>query len=110
VKSYFIEEIGVADVKRIRRFLSEKAISSGMDSLFWVKVSPSLLTPLQQEHVPCQPHVFAVETGQQFLKAEFYLRTLRDMRCPCQDYCTPQQARFVIEWVNEMLKDLSIRT
>jgi len=32
------------------------------------------------------------------------------MRCPCQDYCTPRQARFIIEWVNSMLKDLSIRT
>jgi len=81
-----------------------------MDTLFWVKVPPSLLTPLQQEHVPCQPYVFAVETGQRFFKAEFFLRTLRDMRCPCQDYCTPQQARFVIDWVNEMLKDLSIKT
>jgi hypothetical protein len=75
-----------------------------------VKVSSSLLTPLQQEHLPCQPHVFAVETGQRFVKAELYLRTLRDMRCPCQDYCTPRQARFIIEWVNSMLKDLSIRT
>jgi hypothetical protein len=110
VKSYFIDEIALADLKRIRRFLSQKAISSAMDSLFWVTVSPSLLTPLQQEHLSCQPHVFAVETGQRFLKAEFYLRTLRDMRCPCQDYCTPQQARFVIEWVDQMLKDLSIRT
>jgi hypothetical protein len=110
VKSYLIDEIGVADVKRIHEFLREKALSSGVDSLFWVNVPPSLLTPLQQEHVPCRPHVFAVETGQGFLKAELYLRTLRDMRCLCQDYCTPQQARFVIEWVNEMLKDLSIRT
>lgn len=110
MKSYLIDEIGVEDAQRIHRFLSENAISSGMDTLFWVKVTPSLLTPLQQEHLPCQPHVFAVETGQRSLKAELYLRTLRDMRCPCQDYCTPQQARFVIEWVNEMLKDLSIRT
>lgn len=110
MKSYLIDEIGVEDAQRIHRFLSENAISSGMDTLFWVKVAPSLLTPLQQKHLPCQPHVFAVETGQRSLKAELYLRTLRDMRCPCQDYCTPQQARFVIEWVNEMLKDLSIRT
>jgi len=110
VKSYLIDEIGVADLRRIRRFLSEKAISSGLDTLFWVEVPNSLLTPLQQEHLPCQPHVFAVETGQSHVKAELYLRTLRDMRCPCQDYCTLQQARFIMEWVNSMLKDLSIRT
>lgn len=110
MKSYVIDEIGVADVQRIRQFLSARAIRSGIDTLFWVKVAPPLLTPLQQEHVPCQPHLFAIETGQRFVKAEFYVRTLRDMRCPCQDYCTPQQARFVIEWVDEMLKDLSIRT
>ena len=110
MKSYLIDEIGAADVQRIRQFLSARAVCSGIDTLFWVKVAPPLLTPLQQEHVSCQPHVFGIETGQRFVKAEFYVRTLRDMRCPCQDYCTPQQARFVVEWVDEMLKDLSIRT
>ena len=110
MKSYLIDEIGVADVERIRQFLSEKAISSGLETLFWVKIPDSLLTPLQQEHLPCQPHVFSIERGQRFVKAELYLRTLRDMRCPCQGYCTPHQAHFVIEWVNEMLKDLSITT
>jgi hypothetical protein len=54
--------------------------------------------------------VFAVETGQTFLRAELYLRTLRDMKCSCQDYCTPQQAHFVIEWVNGVLQQLSVRT
>lgn len=81
-----------------------------MDNLFWVQVASPLLTPLQQEHTACQPHVFALETGQRFVKAEFYLRTLQDMRCSCQGYCTLEQVRFVIEWVNGMLKDLSVRT
>jgi hypothetical protein len=110
LKSYLIDEIGVAELKRIHEFLKANAICSGMDHLFWVKVGTSCLTPLQQEHIPCQPHVFAVETGQRFLKAELYLRTLRDMRCPCQDYCTPEQSRFVIEWINGMLQELSIST
>jgi hypothetical protein len=110
VKSYLIDEIAASDLMRVHEFLRGKAIHSGVESLFWVKVPSSLLTPLQQEHLPCQPRVFAFETGQKFVKAELFLRTLRDMRCPCQDYCTPQQVHFVIEWVNEILKDLSIRT
>jgi hypothetical protein len=110
VKSYLIDEIGAEDVLRIRRFLAETAIASGMDSLFWVKVPDSLLTPLQREHLPCRPHVIAVETGERFVKAELYLRTLRDMRCPCQAYCTLQQAQFIMERLNEMLKELSIGT
>lgn len=110
MKSYFIDEIAAADIQRIHLFLSANATPSAMDTLFWVKLDPSLLTPLQQEHLPCQPHVFAVETGTRFVKAELYLRTLRDIRCPCQDYCTPPQAHFVIEWMNGMLQKLSIRT
>jgi hypothetical protein len=110
VKSYFIDELGSADVQRIREFLSARAICSAIDTLFWVKVAPPLLSPIQQEHVLCQPHVFAVETGQRLVKAEFYVRTLRDMHCSCQGYCTPSQARFIIDWVNEMLKDLSVKT
>jgi len=110
VKSYLIDEIGDADVKRIHGFLSGKAIPSGVDTLFWVEVAPPLLTSLQQEHVLCQPHVFAVELGQGFVKAELFLRTLRDMRCFCQGYCTTPQAHFVVQWIDEMLKALSIRT
>jgi hypothetical protein len=110
MKSYLIDEISVADADRILQFLRERALPSGIDTLFWVKVAPPLLSPIQQSHLPCHPHVFAVETGQTFLKAELYLRTLRDMRCACQDYCTPEQAHFVIGWVNAMLQALSIRT
>jgi len=110
MKSYFIDEIASSDIQRIHHFLSANAMPSGVDTLFWVKLAPSLLTPLQQEHLPCRPHVFAVETGNRFVKAELYLRTLRDMRCPCQGYCTPPQAHFVIEWMDEMLRKLSIRT
>jgi hypothetical protein len=110
MKSYLIDEIPAADVKRIHRFLKTHALSSGIDTLFWVEVATPLLSPLQQEHLPCHPYVFAVETGQTFLRAELYLRTLRDMKCSCQDYCTPQQAHFVIEWVNGVLQQLSVRT
>jgi hypothetical protein len=110
MKSYLIDEIALADVKRIHHFLRANALASGIDTLFWVKVAPPLLSPIQQSHLPCHPHVFAVEIGQTFLKAEFYLRTLRNMNCPCQDYCTPQQAHFLIEWVNQMFEELSIRT
>jgi hypothetical protein len=110
MKSYLIDEIPSADVKRIRQFLRTNALSSGIDTLFWVEVAAPLLSSLQQEHLSCHPFVFAVETGQAFLRAELYLRTLRDMKCSCQDYCTPQQAYFVIEWVDEMLQQLSVRT
>jgi len=110
VKSYLVDEISAADLQRIRRFLREKATCSGLDTLFWVPVPESLLTPLQQEHLSCKPYRFAIETEEKYLKAELYVRTLHDMRCPCQGYCTAEQARFIIEWVNAMLQDLSIRT
>ncbi len=110
MKSYLVDEIEISDLRRIRAFLSDKAIPSGLDTVFWVKVPNSLLTPLQQEHLPCQPHVFAVETGMRFVRAELYMRTLGDMRCRCQGYCTPHQAHFVVEWVNRMLNDLLIGT
>ena len=110
MRSYLIDEIGEEDVKRLHRYLSAKAVPSGVEGLFWVEFGPSLLTPLQQEHLPCHPHVFAVELGSKNLKAEFFLRTMKDMRCSCQGYCTPAQAHYIIGWINDMLQELSIRT
>ena len=110
MKSYLVDEISAADLQRIRAFLNKKATPSGLDALFWVPISDSLLTPLQQEHLLCRPHVFALEVGDKGLKAELFVRTLHDMRCTCQGYCTAEQARFIIEWVNRILQDLSVST
>ena len=110
MKSYLVDELQPADLRRIHEFLRGKAVCSGMETLFWVEVPNSVLTPLQHEHLACQPLVFALEIGQGFAKAELFLRTLKDMGCPCQDYGTLQQVRFIIEWVNGMLNNLGIRT
>ncbi len=110
MRAYLIDEIGNPELERIKGFLAQNAIGSGMDGIFWVKVPSDLLTGAQHLHEACRPHVFAVELGRGFVKLELFIRSLANMRCTCPGFCTSPQRDFVIRFADSMLDQLNIRT
>ena len=110
MRAYLIDEIPAADVKKLRDFLHENAITSELEALYWVPLPPDLLSEIQYQHSDCQPFVFAVELGQDWMKLELFVRSLAGMRCECQGYCTSQQRDFVINFTHKILEDLNVRT
>lgn len=108
MKAFLIDEISRTDVDKITAFLKEHAASSIVDGIFWIRVPEDLLSGIQFEHKACQPHVFAVEIGRDWIKLEFLVRTLAAMRCPCQDYCTPQQRDFILRFGEHLLAENQI--
>ena len=110
MKSYLIDEISAQHLKVIRKYLKENAISSSVDGLYWVKIPEDILSPAQFNHTECGPHVFAAELGNDWVKFEFFVRSLKNMRCSCPDFCTNQQRDHVIKFADNMIKSLAIRT
>lgn len=110
MKAYLIDEIGNQDMEKIKGFLAHHALKSGMDGIFWVKVPSDLLSESQHQHEACQPHVFAVELGLGFVKLEFYIRSLVNMRCTCPGLSTPDQRDFILRFADGMVSRLQIRT
>ena len=110
MKSYYIDEISTADLERITGYLNENAGESGMEKLFWVEIPEGLLTGFQSRHTECRPHRFAIETGDAWIKAEFFVRTSVRFRCDCNGYCDEKQKIFIMNYVDNMLKKLGIRT
>ncbi|RLB86193.1 MAG: hypothetical protein DRH15_02220 [Deltaproteobacteria bacterium] len=110
MRAYLIDEISSSDMKKIRGFLSEHALKSSLSAIFWVKIPDDLLNSTQFAHANCRPHVFAVELGDHWVKLELYVRSLNTMRCSCPDYCTESQRNYVIQFANNMLEQLGIRT
>lgn len=109
MKSYLIDEISGPGMKKIRHYLEKQAISSQMEAIFWVKLPDDLLSPTQFEHTDCRPHVFAVELGKDWIRLEFFIRSLNNMRCSCPDFCTPQQRNHIIKFADTMIESLAIR-
>ncbi|HDM09753.1 MAG: hypothetical protein JRI39_02710 [Deltaproteobacteria bacterium] len=110
MRAYLIDEISRADMKKITQFLAQNAIRSSLSKIFWVKIPDDLLSPTQYAHHECQPHVFAVELGDHWVKLEFFVRSLKTMRCTCPGYCTEGQRNYVINFAHTMIQQLGIRT
>ena len=110
MRAYLLDEISASDMEKITAFLKEKSIRSHLNSIFWVEIPVDHLSGTQHEHRSCRPYVFAAELGDDWLKAEFFIRTLEGMGCDCQDYATPQQREFILDFCHTMIDVLDVRT
>ena len=110
MRSYLIDEISLPDLGKIEEFLRLRTIQSGLGKIFWVALPAHLLSPEQAQHSRCQPHVFAAELGLNWVKLEFFVRSMNGVGCECQAYCTREQEEFVLHWGQEMLRHLLIKT
>ncbi len=110
MRYYLIDEISNQDMEKINTFLIDHALQSEMEGLFWVQIPEDLLNPTQVTHGTCQPYLFAIELGMDWLKAEFFIRSQNNLRCTCPAYCTPEQGEFIIQYLQDMIQTLNIQT
>ncbi len=110
MRSYLIDEIIKSDLEKITDFLKENAVKSNVDQVFWLKIPHDLLNETQFQHSDCQPYAIAVELGPNWMRLEFLVRSLSNMRCTCPDYCTKQQRNYVINFAHKMIQKLGIKT
>jgi len=110
MRAYLLDEISIADMKKIDDYLGQTATRSGLSQIYWIRMPDDLLSATQYQHTRCRPHVFAVELGRDWVKLEFFVRSLKNMRCTCPAYCTEGQRNYIINFANSMLEHLSIRT
>lgn len=110
MKYYLIDEISVPDMEKLLVFLRDKGIASGLEGVFWIKVPEEYLDEIQSGHMDCKPYVFAVEPGKGEIKAELFIRSSKGMKCSCSGYPDPGQSLFVIRLMDEMIRELDIRT
>ena len=110
MRQYLLDEISRDDIPRIRDYLNQHAIAAGIADIWWIDLQNDLLSPEQFDHRDCQPHRFAVEVGDDFVRFEFLIRSLQTMRCSCIAYATRQQRDFIISFADRLVEELALRT
>ncbi len=109
MRSYLIEDITKENMEKIRSYLERKGYKRPIKDLYWIEVPGEILTPLQREHLSsCGPYVFSLETGKNWVKVELLIRPTTTLRCTCISYATPEQRKYVIEHIDELIKNLDI--
>ncbi len=109
MRQYRIDQLTTADLRRIAERLAEMELGAGLDGMYWLPVPPTLLTPLQQKHVPhCGPYVMSVELEGDALSLELLVRGRGRLRCECVGYASPALQGYMIGYVDDMLRDLGV--
>jgi hypothetical protein len=110
MKSYLIDEISSSDLDRIRDEMEKSAGRSGLEKLFWIEIPENVLSENQLFHKECGPHVLAVELGRDWIRYEFFVRALKDMKCSCNGYATTEQIHFAMEHADRLLERLGVKS
>lgn len=110
MKYYLIDEISSPDMEKLSSHLRDIGEVSGLEGIFWIKIPEEYLDGIQSGHRDCKPYVFAVELEARAAKAEFFIRSLKGMKCSCSGYANPGQSVFIIRFINEMIRELGIGT
>jgi hypothetical protein len=111
MRTYVLDEISRKDMVRVREWVAERADLSGVEDLYWINFQPDMLSATQHDHKDCQPHCFAIELGQNYVKFELLIRSRNNYRCrTCPDFASPQQRRFILEFADRLVHDLDLLT
>jgi len=109
MKHYLVDEISVPDIEKLSERLRDIGTASGLEDLFWIRMPEEYLSEIQSCHEACKPYVFAVDLCAGAVKAEFFIRSEKVMKCSCSGYADPAQSMFIIRFFDEMIEKLNIR-
>ena len=110
MRHYTIDEVTTADVQCMRAYLSEHSERSAIEDLYWLSLPAELLHGIQVEHQDCQPYCVAIEVGNHCVKFELLVRSRTNHRCDCPRYAEPAQREYVIDFAENLIRSLGIRT
>ena len=109
MRAYVIDDLTFEDSARIRKHLDAMELGSGMDGLYWLPVPLAMLNEVQVEHQDaCGPFCMALETTEGAIRLELLVRARNMLRCACVGYASTDLERHMIDYVDNMLRELGI--
>jgi hypothetical protein len=109
VRVYLIDELRKDQVGHVCSHLEHKGFKGPIKDIYWFEVPFELLASLQQEHFPqCGPYIFSLETGKTWLRLELLVRPKNVVRCECIGYAGPKQRAYIIDRLDEIIRELDI--
>ncbi len=108
MKQYLIDGLSSKDYEKIKSYCNETFGSPSLGAIYWVELDENILSPLQEAHKDCRPHVFALELNEKFLSCELLVRIKTNIKCDCMGYADSIQREWLIQKVDAMLDELHI--
>jgi len=108
MKQYVIDELRYNDYEKVKLYLDENLGVSEIEGIYWLPLKKGLLTNEQASHTECRPLFFVVDLKPELISCELLVRTKNRIKCSCINYATEKQRNWLIQYIDDMLKQLEI--
>ncbi len=114
MRSYLIEDIYDNNAETLLSALDDKGFKGPIDDIYYLPVPQGLLEPDQKDHFDdCGPYMMALESincvgDTHDFKLELLVRGKGRMRCSCVKYASAKQRAYMIEFMDDLFRQLDI--
>ncbi len=109
MKQYIIDELRYNDYEKVKLYLDENLGASEIGGIYWLPIDKEILTGDQAVHTECLPLFFVIDLKPELISCELLVRTKNRIKCSCIDYATEKQRNWLIQYTDDMLKQLEIK-
>ena len=109
MRAYRIDDLTPQDVALLKERLNALHLAGSVEGMYWLPVAAEHLSPLQREHLPlCGPYALALEVEEDCLHLELLVRARNQLRCACVHYASPELRAHMLQYMDDMLRELHI--
>ena len=105
MRQFVIDELSFLEHDNLDNYLKRNLKPGPIGGVFWLELPHDLLASTQLEHPDCGPFYFSVILEKTEIRIEFLVRSSRNIRCSCIDWTTLEQREFVLDFIDNMIKE-----
>lgn len=110
MRTYLLEDFYPEQMEQVRQRLTALGLAGSLEGIFYLPVPLDLLTLEQREHHgECGPYIFMLEiVDETSLKLELLVRAQGKLRCSCVMYAMPEQRAYIMDHLDNFLREMDI--
>jgi hypothetical protein len=105
MRQYLIDELSSLERDNLESHLRRRLKPGPVNGVHWLEVPKDLQEPPQLAHPDCGPFYFSLMLEPTELRAEFLVRSAHVLHCSCIAWASPAQRQFLLDFVDNMLKE-----
>ena len=105
MRQIVIDELSPMEHDNIDSYLKRTLKHGPMVGLYWMELTPDLLSEAQQGHDEHGPFYLAVEVTHDGVKFELLVRSQTNLHCTCIAHASAVQRQFVLDFMDKMLTE-----
>ena len=105
MRQYLIDELSFLEHDNLDNYLKRTVKPGPIGGVFWLELPQNMLASAQLSHLDCGPFYFSIILEKTEIRIEFLVRSSHKLHCSCISWATQEQRQFVLDFVDNMIKE-----